>query len=93
MFSETVFCGSRLKLWKMNPSRRRRRSLSSLSLRSATSCPSIRQRPFVGRSRHPSRFSIVDLPEPDGPMIAQKSPPWKSIVTPSSARTAVWPIM
>ena len=30
--------------------------------------------PRVGRSRVPSRFSRVDLPEPDGPVIATASP-------------------
>ena len=30
--------------------------------------------PHVGRSRQPSRPSIVDLPEPDGPTIDMKSP-------------------
>ena len=31
-------------------------------------------RPLVGRSRQPRRFSRVDLPEPDGPIRATKSP-------------------
>src|SRR5579864_9480487 len=30
--------------------------------------------PVVGRSRHPIRFTSVDFPEPDGPMIDTHSP-------------------
>ena len=33
----------------------------------------------------------VDLPEPDGPMIAVKRPAGKPTVTPSSARTSASP--
>jgi hypothetical protein len=35
----------------------------------ASASPSTRTRPAVGRSRPPTRFSSVDLPEPDGPMM------------------------
>ena len=34
----------------------------------------------------------VDLPEPDGPMIAVKRPVAKSTVTPSRARTSASPL-
>src|ERR1700675_3426346 len=40
----------------------------------ATSSPSSQISPEVGRSRQPIRFTSVDLPEPDGPMIAIHSP-------------------
>src|SRR4051812_29027048 len=36
--------------------------------------------------------SRVDLPEPDGPMMAVNSPAGNTTVTPSSARTSVWPL-
>ena len=36
--------------------------------------PSRTYRPVVGRSRQPRMFIRVDLPEPDGPMIATNSP-------------------
>ena len=36
--------------------------------------PSKRYVPAVGRSRQPSTFSSVDLPEPDGPTMASESP-------------------
>jgi hypothetical protein len=38
-----------------------------------------------------SRCMSVDLPEPDGPMIAVKEPGWISIETPRSALTAASP--
>src|SRR5579872_6155880 len=40
----------------------------------ATFSPSSQISPDVGRSRQPIRFTSVDLPEPDGPMIAIHSP-------------------
>jgi hypothetical protein len=47
--------------------------------------------PEVGTSRQPRMFIVVDLPEPDAPMIATKSP--RSIVrsTPFSAWNAAMP--
>ena len=42
--------------------------------RPASASPSTRTSPEVGRSRPPTRFSSVDLPEPDGPMIETISP-------------------
>src|SRR5688572_22433606 len=43
--------------------------------------------PCDGVSRHPIRFIRVDLPEPDGPVIARYSPRRTSNVTPCSACT------
>ena len=41
----------------------------------------------------PARVCMrVDLPEPDGPMMALKRPVAKSTVTPSSARTWASPL-
>src|SRR5579863_6573563 len=40
----------------------------------ATSSPSSQISPELGRSRQPIKFTNVDLPEPDGPMIAIHSP-------------------
>src|ERR1700680_1154385 len=40
----------------------------------ATSSPESKISPDLGRSRQPIRFTKVDLPEPDGPMIAIHSP-------------------
>jgi len=47
--------------------------------------------PLVGRSSPASRCMSVDLPEPDGPMIAVKEPGWISIETPRSALTSASP--
>ena len=57
-----------------------------------TSTPSSMNHPLEGTSRHPRMFIIVDLPEPDAPMMATKSP--RSIVseTPLNARTSASPI-
>ena len=43
--------------------------------------------PDVSESRPASVCMSVDLPEPEGPMIAVKRPGAKSTVTESSART------
>ena len=40
----------------------------------ATFSPSSQISPVVGRSRQPIRFTSVDLPEPEGPMIETHSP-------------------
>ena len=44
------------------------------SLSESVRWPAISIVPAVGRSRPPIRFSSVDLPEPDGPISARKSP-------------------
>jgi hypothetical protein len=54
--------------------------------------PSMKREPADGTSRQPMRFIIVDLPEPDGPMMATKSPSSISSDTPSSARTSWSPM-
>ena len=65
---------ARWNCWNTKPIRVARSADSSRSDSRATSCPSIRTVPAVGRSRVPIRCSIVDLPEPDGPTIATSSP-------------------
>ncbi len=62
--------GSRLNCWKTKPIRWLRTSASSASLMSLTSVPASSYRPCVGLSRQPRMCISVDLPEPDGPMIA-----------------------
>ena len=74
MFSSAVSVASRLKLWKMKPILSRRRCVSFLSLSRVISMPSTATRPPVGLSR-PARMCMrVDLPEPDGPMMAVRRP-------------------
>ena len=91
MFSSAVSTGIRLKNWKMKPSLSRRSLVRSPSSRSVISTPSSTTEPEVGRSS-PARMCIsVDLPEPDGPMIALKRPRSKATLTPASASTAASP--
>jgi hypothetical protein len=91
MFSRASRTGSRLKAWKMKPTRSRRSWVSASSLREVSSVPSRTTVPAVGRSSPARRCISVDLPEPDGPMMAVKAPAGKSTVTPSSAVTAASP--
>ena len=87
MLSATVLALSRLKCWKIMPTRRRsayRPSLSSVVM----SSPSISTRPAEGRS---SRFSVrisVLLPAPERPMMPKTSPAPISRLTSASAATS-----
>ena len=47
--------------------------------------------PEVTSSSPATQCISVDLPDPDGPMIAVKRPAWKLTETPSRARTSVSP--
>ena len=86
MFSSAVSIGSRLKNWKMKPMWSRRSCVSAVSLEPGDVDAGDRdRRPRSGRSR-PARMCIsVDLPEPDGPMIAVSWPCAMSSETPRSA--------
>ena len=57
------------------------------------STPSISIVPEVGLSNAPIRFSIVDLPLPDGPRMETKSPVSTFRFTPLSASTGTFPSM
>ncbi len=46
---------------------------SSSSVKSLTFCPFSQYSPVVGVSRQPIRFISVDLPDPEGPIIATNS--------------------
>ena len=70
MFSSAVSVGSRLKDWKTNPSRSRRRIVRSRSESEARSVSPTSTCPQVSVSRPARQCIRVDLPEPDGPMIA-----------------------
>src|SRR5687768_15317327 len=59
----------------------------------ATSLPSSRYSPLVGRSRQPRMCMSVDLPEPDGPVTATNSPFSTSMFAPRRARTVTSPTM
>jgi hypothetical protein len=91
MFSSAVRTGRRLKAWKTKPILSRRRSVIRASLRPASSTSSMTTEPDVGASS-PARMCIsVDLPEPEGPMIAANSPGRKETETPARASTAAAP--
>jgi hypothetical protein len=90
-FSSAVSTGSRLKNWKTKPSLSRRSSVSAPSSSPVISTPSSVTVPEVGVSS-PARMCIrVDLPDPDGPMIAVKRSRWKAVLTPARATTSVSP--
>jgi hypothetical protein len=81
-----------LNVWKTKPISRLRIRASSSSVRPATRWPFRMYSPAVGESRQPMRFISVDLPEPDGPMIATYSLRVISRSTPRSARTVSVPM-
>src|SRR5438046_9757430 len=60
---------------------------SSSSSISETFLPFSQYSPCEGVSRQPIKFISVDLPEPDGPVMARYSPRWTSNETPCSAWT------
>ena len=57
------------------------------------SAPSSKYLPLVGLSRHPRMFMKVDLPEPEGPIIAANSPFSMRSETEFNALTAISPIL
>jgi len=66
--------GSRLKVWKTKPIFWFRIAASWNDESAETSCPSRTYVPLVGASRQPMMCISVDLPEPDGPMMATICP-------------------
>ena len=75
----------------MKPSRAPRTAESASSSICDTSSGPSRYWPEVGRSRQPSRFSMVDLPQPEGPMMLTYSPSLKVSETPRNASTVTGP--
>jgi hypothetical protein len=87
--SATVLDDSRLKCWKIIPTRRRRaRSPSTPS--TATSSPSTTTRPPVGFSRPLISRISVDLPAPEAPITPNTSPVFTDSET--SLRAACPPV-
>ena len=87
MFSSAVSVGIRLNAWKTKPSRSRRSSVRCLSDWVARSVSPMKAWPDVRVSRPAMQCIRVDLPEPDGPMIAVNAPAANSTETSSSATT------
>src|SRR5438067_6399433 len=73
-FSSAVKSPSRWWNWKTKPISRLRKTASSPSERANTSTPSKRTRPPVGWSSAPRRWRGVDLPTPESPTMAIRSP-------------------
>ncbi|MNW61578.1 hypothetical protein D3C74_396480 [compost metagenome] len=92
MFSSAVSVGTRLNDWKTNPSWVRRSFVSCRWFMPETTRSSTTTVPAVGESSPAMQCMRVDLPEPEGPMIAVKRPRPKSTSTPASAWTAVGPL-
>jgi hypothetical protein len=92
MFSSAVSVGTRLNDWNTNPIWSRRSRVSALSPSEPSSWSPIITCPEVGVSSAAQQCISVDLPDPDGPMIAVKTPASMSSVTPSSARTWAAPV-
>ena len=67
--------------WKINPISSRRSLASSFSLSSVISFPSKRTCPLVTRSIPDIAYKSVDLPDPDGPIMAIISPSFTSKFT------------
>jgi hypothetical protein len=87
MFSSAVSVGSRLNCWKMNPTLSRRSWVRPRSFRVVSTVVPMRTSPLVTESRPARQCMSVDLPEPDGPMMAVNSPRLRSTLTPRSATT------
>src|SRR5690606_8158773 len=75
----------------MNPKTWCRRAVSCLSLSRLVSTPLILTMPDVGVSMHPIMLRIVDLPDPEGPVIEMNSPFSTVKETPRTACTSVFP--
>src|SRR4051794_39236766 len=91
MFWATVSEGIRLKAWKTNPIRSRRRIVSRRSLSFASWTSPSATLPDVGRSRPAATCRNVLLPDPDGPMIAVNDPRASATLIPSRATTSLSP--
>ncbi|KJQ52720.1 hypothetical protein RS85_03614 [Microbacterium sp. SA39] len=92
MFSPTVRWLMRLYAWKTKPMWRRRKRVTASGDSSVMSVPPMITWPLVGVSSPAARFRNVDLPEPDGPMIAVNAPGSMSSEMPWSAATGSGPL-
>ena len=91
MFCSAVSVGTRLKAWNTKPTRSRRRRVRAVSSSPVISVPPIRTEPEVGASNPARQCMSVDLPDPEGPMIAVNAPEAKYTSTPRRACTCASP--
>jgi hypothetical protein len=91
-FSAADKIGIRPKDWKMNDTLVRRICIRSESVMAVTSRPATSTVPLSARSRPPTMFSSVVLPEPDLPRSATSWPCGMVNETPRSACAADGPL-
>ena len=91
MFCSAVSAGSRLKDWKIKPTRLLRSRVSERSDSPLSSVPPIITEPDETVSSPARQCISVDFPDPEGPMMAANAPVSKLTVTRSSARTTFAP--
>ena len=91
MFSIAVSVGSRLKAWKMKPTASRRSRVSCLSSSVVRSTSPMNAEPPLASSSPARQCMRVDLPDPDGPMMAVNWARSKEHDTASRATTRVSP--
>jgi len=91
MFSSAVRVGTRLNAWKTKPIRSRRSVVRPLWPRVDTLVPPTMMLPDVRRSKPTRQCIRVDLPDPDGRMMAVNWPRTNPTVTPSRACTTMSP--
>jgi hypothetical protein len=81
-----------LKSWNTSPTLRRLSSARAWRESRAVSAPLITTLPELATSSPPARLSSVDLPDPDGPMIATSSVARTARLTWRRAGTAKSPL-
>ena len=91
MFCSAVRVGSRLKDWNTNPIWSRRILVTARSGSLERSCCPTHTDPLVARSSPAMQCIRVDLPDPDGPMMAVKDPASMVMVTSLTATTGRGP--
>src|SRR5471030_2639547 len=88
MFSRAVRYGMRWNCWKMKPIFSARKRFNSAADICEMLVPWIQTSPLLGWSRQPIRLTRVDLPEPEGHMMASHSPDGTVSETEYSAHTS-----
>ncbi len=91
MFSSAVRVGTRLNAWNTKPIRSRRSRVRSLSFMVVRSDSPMKTLPSDAESSPAMQCMRVDLPEPEGPMIAVNRPTSNSTSTERRATTWVSP--
>ena len=89
-FSRTVIPSSRLKNWKTMPMWRRRSCDKFVLGTAGDQLAGHRDRALVGNVEPGDQVERVDLPHPDGPIRATKSPDGTTRLAPRSARTGAF---